>query len=277
MSRQSPDGPASDETIRRPAVAGRFYPGQARALADLVDTLLDAVPLPDATTLASAYVVPHAGYPYSGPTAAAVYARLRRHADRIARVVLIGPAHYVPLDGCAATGAGRWSTPLGAATIDREAVDRLAGSRWVAVDDRPHEPEHSLEVQVPFLQRALPESVPLVPVLVGASGVEDVAAVLADLPPGPGTVLLCSTDLSHYLDLPTARERDARTAAAVLDLAPERIGTRDACGVFALRGLLGWARVAGLTPRLLHQCTSAEATGDASRVVGYAAFEFTAR
>jgi AmmeMemoRadiSam system protein B len=151
----------------------------------------------------------------------------------------------------------------------------LAQDGHVAVDDGPHVPEHSLEVQLPFLQRALPRSVPILPVAVGSCSVDDVVITLAAAV-APGTVVLCSTDLSHYLELPAADQQDARTARAVLDLAAERIGLRDACGVFALRGLVAWARHAGLHPDLLHRCTSADSTGDRSRVVGYAAFAFGA-
>jgi MEMO1 family protein len=258
---------------RAPAVAGRFYPGLAGELAALVDTLLAAVPLPAGEPLADAYVVPHAGYPYSGPTAAQVYARLRGHAAEIRRVVLVGPAHYVPVAGCAATSRAAWATPLGEVPVDQPAVGVLAERGQATVDDLPHEPEHSLEVQLPFLQRALPAGVPIVPLLVGEFGEDDLTVILATCAE-PGTLVLCSTDLSHYLAEAAARRQDDRTARAVLDLAPGRIGRRDACGVYALRGLVAWARVQRLHPRLLHICTSADATGDPSRVVGYGAFAF---
>jgi MEMO1 family protein len=257
-------------------VAGRFYPADAHTLAGLVDEFLDDVEVPGDEPLAGAYVVPHAGYSYSGPTAARVYARLRLHADRVRRVILIGPAHHVPLRGCAAPSAVGWVTALGEVRIDQDAVRPLAHDGHVAVDDGPHGPEHSLEVQLPFLQRVLPASVPVLPVVVGSCSVDDVVVTLAAAV-DPGTVVLCSTDLSHYQDLPAADRQDARTAQAVLDLAAERIGLRDACGVFALRGLVAWARHAGLRADLLYRCTSADATGDASRVVGYAAFAFTQR
>jgi AmmeMemoRadiSam system protein B len=260
--------------VRPPAAAGRFYPAEAHPLATVVDALLDDVHPPAGAPLADAYVVPHAGYRYSGRTAAHVYARLRHHADRIRRVILVGPSHHVPLQGCAAPSVAAWVTALGEARIDREAIRLLARDGHVVVDDGPHAPEHSLEVQVPFLQRSLPPTVPIVPIAVGTCPVDDVVATLAAAGK-PGTVVLCSTDLSHYLDLVAAEQRDARTVRAVLDLAADRIGRWDACGVHALRGLVGWARQAGLRAELLGRCTSAEATGDASRVVGYAAFAFT--
>ncbi|HEU5107532.1 MAG TPA: AmmeMemoRadiSam system protein B [Micromonosporaceae bacterium] len=266
-------------TVRAPAVAGRFYPAGSRDLAGVVDSLLDVAPAADGGAAPAAYVVPHAGYRFSGPTAARAYARLRRYAEPVRRVVLVGPAHYAtqagaPLAGCAAPEADRWATPLGEVPLDTEAARALAAAGLVTLDDRPHAPEHSLEVQVPFLQRVLAPGVPLLPVAVGRTSAEDVAALLAAAVDGPGTVVLCSTDLSHYLDRETAEARDARTVRAVLDLADDRIGGRDACGAYPLRGLVAWARAAGLRAELLHRCTSADTAGDPARVVGYAAFAF---
>jgi AmmeMemoRadiSam system protein B len=259
---------------RPPAVAGHFYPGEPDTLAAGIDRMLDAVPVPDDDLLARAYVVPHAGHRYSGPTAAHVYARLRRHARAVSRVVIVGPAHRVPVTGCVVSGAPRWRTPLGEVAID-PGVTGLVTEGHLIVDDRPHGPEHSIEVQVPFLQRAL-GPVPLLPIVVGASTVDDVVAMIASavgLAPA-GTVVLCSTDLSHYLPDFQARRQDERTLGAVLGLAPEQIGPPDACGMFALRGLVGWARHDGLRPRLLDYATSADTAGDTTRVVGYAALAF---
>jgi AmmeMemoRadiSam system protein B len=258
--------------IRPSAVAGRFYPRDPAGLGRLVGTLLSGVDVPADDEPAAAYVVPHAGYRYSGPTAAHVYARLRRHADRVSRVVLVGPAHYVAVSGCAVPTTSEWATPLGTVPVSVELAGSLVTAGLVVADDRPHAPEHSLEVQVPFLQTVLPSGVPLLPVLVGQSTVDAVAAVLAASVESPGTVVLCSTDLSHYLDDASAREQDARTAQAILDLAPDRIGPRDACGRYALRGMLAWAGQRGLRPRLLDLSTSADTAGDATRVVGYPAF-----
>jgi MEMO1 family protein len=279
MTRPShrPFGPSgAGHPTRPPAVAGRFYPADPEALAGLVDAFLDAVSVPAGDELATGYVVPHAGYRYSGATAARVYSRLRRHADRIRRVVLIGPAHHVPLAGCAAPSVAGWVTSLGEVPIDLDGVRALSHDGHVAVDDGPHGPEHSLEVQLPFLQRALPAGVPVLPIVVGRSSVDDIVITLAAVDE-PGTVFLCSTDLSHYLRQDAAEVQDTRTAQAVLDLAAERIGLRDACGVFALRGIVAWARHGRLESRLLHRCTSADTVGDPARVVGYAAFSFGTR
>lgn len=263
------------ETTRPPAVAGHFYPAQPNVLAELVDGLVGAVEVPDDESLAPAYVVPHAGYRYSGPTAAFVYARLRRHATKVNRVVLLGPAHRVPLKGCAVPVALRWRTPLGDLPIDAAAAG-LAADGHAAAADEPHAQEHSLEVQLPFLQRVLEPGVPVLPVLVGSSTVDDLVITIEAAAAAPGTVVLCSTDLSHYLPRDAAHQQDERTVHAVLDLAAERIGVRDACGVFALRGLIGWARHRSFAPQLLHLSTSADTAGDPQRVVGYSAFAFAA-
>jgi len=256
--------------VRSPAVAGRFYPRDPVRLAATVDQLLDAAGAPDGEPLAAGYLVPHAGYQFSGPTAAQAYARLRRHAGQVRQVVLIGPAHFVPVAGCVAPASPAWATPLGELPVLDPAP--LAGA-GLTVADAPHVPEHSLEVQLPFLQRALGRAVPVLPVVVGTASPPAVAGWLAAAA-GPGSVVLCSTDLSHYLDQPAAAARDARTAAAIEALDPDRIGPRDACGQHALRGLLSWARAGGLRPELLDLRTSADAAGDPTRVVGYAAFAF---
>jgi MEMO1 family protein len=249
-----------------------FYPADPAALASTIDRLLDTVDVPPDDPLAPAYVVPHAGYRFSGATAAQVYARLRRHADRVERVVLVGPAHRVPLKGCAVPTTDRWLTPLGAVAIDPLTRSLVADGHATA-DDIAHGPEHSLEVQVPFLQRTVP-GVSIVPVVVGLSAADDIGETIAALAGEPGTVVLCSTDLSHYLPDEQARAQDERTARAVEALAPDRIGVRDACGVFALRGMVAWARRGDLRPRRLALTTSADSGGDAARVVGYPAFAF---
>jgi MEMO1 family protein len=231
--------------VRAPAVAGAFYPADPRVLSATVDGLLDAVDVPAGDRLAHAYVVPHAGYRFSGPIAAQVYARLRKHAARISRIVLIGPAHRVPLSGAAVPVDDRWRTPLGVVALG--SGDALVSCGLAAATDAPHAPEHSLEVQLPFLQRIFSGGFPeLVPVCIGQTPPDAVKAVIEA---AGDAVVLCSTDLSHYLTEAQAREQDARTAQAIVDLAPERIGPRDACGSYALRGLLGFAKDRGLTAR----------------------------
>jgi AmmeMemoRadiSam system protein B len=250
-------------------VAGSFYPADPDELRRSVHTLLDAVPRE--ADDAFAYVVPHAGYRWSGPTAAHVYARLAgREVDR---VVILGPAHRVSLRGAAVPTLGRWSTPLGEVEIDIEGARGLVAGGLAVADDRPHAPEHSLEVQLPFLQVLGISRV--LPVCVGVAGAQAVAALLSVVAV-PGSLVLCSTDLSHYLERDEARRADEATADAIVRLEPGRIGERDACGRYALRGLLEWARSLRPTVRLLHLATSADEGGPADRVVGYAAASLTA-
>ncbi|MFG2038667.1 AmmeMemoRadiSam system protein B [Dactylosporangium sp. NPDC048998] len=259
--------------MRPPAVAGSFYPADPTELRGTVESLLGTVqrePERDVDQ-AFAYVVPHAGYRWSGPTAAHVYARLAgRDVDR---VVLLGPSHRVPLRGIAVPAEGRWSTPLGPVDVDAEGARDLVAGGLAVADDEPHSLEHSLEVQLPFLQVLGFSRV--LPVCVGFAEVDAVAALLSVVAV-PGSLVLCSTDLSHYLTWEQARRADAATADAIVRLEPERIGEGDACGRYALRGLLAWARDLRPTVRLLHLATSADEGGPPERVVGYAAVSLAA-
>ena len=262
--------------IRQPAVAGSFYPSDPARLAGAVDALLTAArPRAAAAGLGRprAIVVPHAAYQYSGPVAALGYATLRD--ARPTRIVLVGPAHYVRLTGCAVPRATAWRTPLGLVPIDPVARDLAVRAAGVRADDQPHAPEHSLEVQLPFLQRSLAgmPALRVLPVVAHAAAAA-VADLLDAVAGDSGTLVLASTDLSHHLPDPAAREHDARTADAVLALRPDRIADGAACGAHALRGLLTWARRHDLTPHPLALATSADAGGDPGRVVGYGAFAF---
>ena len=258
--------------IRPPAVAGRFYPADATVLADLVDRLLADVTAGRQPARPRAAVAPHAGYQYSGSVAATTYAHLARWRDDITRVVLLGPAHFVPLEGMAVPEADAFGTPLGPVDVDAEARTAVAGMPGVVVDDDPHQGEHSLETQLPFLQRAVGPAVRVLPVAVGRTAPADVAALLASLLRADSTVAVVSTDLSHYLDLPTAQQRDARTAAAIVARDAAAIRPEDACGHGALRGLLHHAGERGMGVELLRLGTSADGGGGSGRVVGYGAF-----
>ena len=261
--------------VRPPAVAGSFYPGDAGELTAVVDRLLERARLRASGGALGpppvALVVPHAGYVYSGSVAASAYDLLRDRPVR--RVAVLGPAHYVRLAGVAVPSVAAFTTPIGEVPVEVHTCAALAdGQECVIIDDRPHRPEHSIEVQLPFLQRVLVPGWSCVPLVVGATAPEQVADVLDALCVDGDVLPVVSTDLSHYLDLPTAQRRDRRTAQAVVDRDAAAIGPYDACGAFPLRGLLHWARRHELGVRLLHQGTSADAGGDARRVVGYAAF-----
>lgn len=257
--------------IRAPVAAGRFYPAAPEELARTVDALLGG---PCNTVLQGkpgalgALVAPHAGYAYSGSVAASAF----RLAPRQARIVLLGPSHFVPLDGLAVSSAEAWATPLGEVPVDTElrSASLDAGAK---VYDEPHARDHALEVELPFLQRASTDGLTVLPVAVGRCPPGDVAAVIAAL----DALVVVSTDLSHYLDAATARRVDRGTAEAVLARDPNGIRDDAACGVFALRGLVEHGRRSGLDVELLDLRTSADTGGGDQRVVGYGAFALRAQ
>lgn len=219
-----------------------------------------------------ALIAPHAGYVYSGRVAGLAYARLEPFAATIRRVVLLGPAHRVALRGLALPEADRFSTPLGEVTIDHDAVRLLAGLKQVSVSGAVHAEEHSLEVQLPFLQSVLRDFT-FVPLAVGDASVEEVAEVLDVLWGGPETLIVISSDLSHYLPYETARKKDHDTVDKILR--GELLDSfEQACGALPIDGLVQAARRHGLRPRLVSQCNSGDTAGDRQRVVGYAAIEF---
>ncbi len=260
------------EQVRAAAVAGTFYPADPQRLAHDVDAYVGpASPAPAPKAL----IGPHAGYVYSGPIAGQGYARLGRARGQVNRVVLVGPAHFVALTGLAVSAADRWVTPLGAVDIDDAARRAVLEMPGVVLADEPHAREHSLEVHVPFLQRVL-GSFRLLPIVVGRASPEDVAAVLDTVWGGPETLVVVSTDLSHYHDDETARMLDRRTAAAVVAGRVDDIGADAACGALPVRGLLVAGRRHGLRTELVDLGTSADTGGPGDRVVGYGSFALTA-
>ncbi len=281
---------ASQIRVRPAAVAGLFYPDDPVALRSTVVSLLAAQPRAAAGTPArrppKAVIAPHAGYSYSGPIAASAFAALAAGAARAAdaagdaaapevrRVVLLGPSHHVPLRGLGLPGAERFATPLGMVPLDLEAaaaVDRLP---QVAVRPDAHEAEHSLEVELPFLQVVL-GPFELLPLVVGQAGAEEVAEVLQLVWGGDDTVLVISSDLSHYLPAAAAERVDRETAAQIVALGGP-LTSRQACGAVPINGLLTAARRQGLVPRQLDLRHSGDTSGDRSRVVGYGAWAFDA-
>lgn len=261
--------------VRPAAVAGAFYPGQGEALSSAVQTLLAAVP-PDTNpqqVAPKALVVPHAGYLYSGATAALAYARLLPWRKTIRRVVLLGPVHRVPVRGLALPGASAFATPLGAVPVDAVAVGLLSDLPQVVTSPAAHAQEHSLEVQLPFLQRVL-DDFTLLPLAVGDATPAEVAQVLERLWGGPETLIVISSDLSHFLPYRKAQAVDRATVEAILALAGP-VTHAQACGGTPVNGLLLAARHHALQPRLLGLCNSGDTAGDKERVVGYAALSFT--
>jgi hypothetical protein len=261
-------------SVRPAAVADMFYPGEAPILErEVLDLLEEARGRPEASgALPKALIVPHAGYVYSGPVAATAYARLKAGRGVISRVVLLGPVHRVPVRGLALPGADAFATPLGRVPLDLEAVAAIRGLPQVVVSAQAHALEHSLEVQLPFLQSVLGEF-RLVPLAVGDASAQQVAQVLDILWGGEETLIVVSSDLSHYLPYNLAKEVDAGTTRRILDLCVD-IRHDEACGGTPVNGLLLAARRHGLSPELLDLRNSGDTAGDRSRVVGYAAFAF---
>jgi AmmeMemoRadiSam system protein B len=259
--------------VRPAAVAGTFYTADPVELRRSVEAMLEAAPASEGPVVPKALIAPHAGHVYSGPVAATAYRAAAGHGDRISRVVLFGPAHRHPVRGIAVPRADAFDTPLGAVPVDgagREALTSLTG---VEVSDAPHTLEHSLEVHLPFLQVAFGD-VSLVPALVGAAHPADVAAAFDAVWGGEETLVVASSDLSHYYDAATARRLDRRTADVIVAGAIDELGPEDACGAGPVRGLLLAAERRGLRCSLLDLRTSADTAGPADRVVGYGAFSF---
>ncbi len=257
-------------SVRRPAVAGSFYPADPGTLAENLKLLLpEAAPVSQGAP--KMLIAPHAGYVYSGPVAASAYALLRPQTERIRRVVLLGPAHRVALRALAVPSVDRFRTPLGDIPLDRAAIDSLADLPQVQVSDAAHAQEHSLEVHLPFLQTLLPEF-SLVPLVVGHVPPAAVAQVLESLWGGPETLIIISTDLSHYHDYNTARRLDRETCTAIEQFRYEDIGPEQACGCMPMAGALHVARQRGMQIQRLDVRNSGDTAGSRDRVVGYAAF-----
>jgi AmmeMemoRadiSam system protein B len=258
--------------VRPAAVAGSFYPGEPSSLAtEVASYLADAQPAA-AVRAPKAIIAPHAGYIYSGPIAASVYARLRPLRGRVKRVVLAGPAHRVWVDGIAVPSVGAFDSPLGPVRLDAAAIEKLRALPFVEVSDRAHALEHSLEVHLPFLQSVLGDF-ELVPIVVGDASPEQMAQVLDLLWGGDETLIVVSSDMSHYLPYDAARRRDRDTAEAILHL-EARLIPEEACGCAPINGLLRTARKRGLVPEQIDLRNSGDTAGDRSRVVGYGAFAF---
>ncbi len=261
------------DAIRPAAVAGYFYPSAPAELRHQIRDLFAQVRTAPPARQPKVLIAPHAGYIYSGPVAATAYHALHPWADRIRRVILLGPSHRVALRGLALPDANAFATPLGIVPLDKEFCTRLLRLPQVHTFDACHEGEHSLEVQLPFLQSVLHEF-KLVPLVVGLASPQDVADVLEFAWGGAETLIVISSDLSHYLPHEQARSRDAETLQHIVST-NNHISVHDACGCSPIRGLLLLAHELGLKGELLDYRNSGDTAGDKSRVVGYAAVSFT--
>ncbi len=257
--------------VRPAAVAGTFYPAQPGALRAALDTAFgDARVPPAGAPVPKALVAPHAGYVYSGAVAASAYATLAPARAKVTRVVLLGPNHRAPLDGVAASSADAFATPLGLVPVDVDARARALALPSARVDDTVHALEHGLEVHLPFLQTVLGD-IQVLPLIVGQCDTADVVALLDELWDGRETVVIVSTDLSHYHRYDDAVALDRRTIAAIVALRSHGIGDRDACGAYPLRGFLESAAARGMQAEVLDVRNSGDTAGDRERVVGYGA------
>lgn len=256
-------------SIRPPAVAGTFYPGNRTELSAMVTDLLSSCRTDQAAP--KAIIAPHAGYLFSGPIAASAYARVANGKNTITRVLLMGPSHRIPLRGIAMSSATSFATPLGPVPVDMDATAAIRNLPQVRLSDAAHRREHSLEVHLPFLQMSLGEF-KLVPLVVGESTAQEVAEVLIILWGGPETLIVVSSDLSHYHDYVTAQELDRSTSAAITALDPLDIDHEQACGHNPIRGLLMAARHYGMRAEMVDLRNSGDTSGPRDRVVGYGAY-----
>lgn len=264
--------------VKNPAVAGMFYPESQVQLAQLVSQLLadnqhlrpESGVHPEVRP--KAVIVPHAGLVYSGAIAALAYNRLRAYTDSIKRVVMMGPSHHVPLSSIASLSAEQWRTPLGDVQLDTKYTKELEDTGLVIQNDTAHTQEHCLEVQLPFLQNIGLDSA-VVPLVVGHVDARQVAAVVEYVMDSADTLLVISSDLSHFHPYDEARSIDADTSYHIERLNPD-IKPDQACGCFAMNGLLLSAKQLGLTVEKLGICNSGDTAGDKNRVVGYAAYAF---
>jgi hypothetical protein len=259
--------------IREPAVAGMFYPDDPATLRRMIDDFLSEATTNNAPP-PKAIIAPHAGYIYSGPVAASAYARLRTIRHKITRVVLLGPSHRVAFAGLAASSATFFRTPLGDIPLDTSVIDTLDDLPQLHLLDQAHLQEHSLEVHLPFLQMSL-DHFQLIPLVVGDATAEEVAEVLERLWGGEETLIVISSDLSHYHDYATAQHLDSKTATAIEEFKAEGISSDGACGRNPVKGLLLLARRKGMRVETLDLRNSGDTAGPRDQVVGYGAWAFS--
>lgn len=258
-------------TVRSPAVAGLFYPGDSQQLSENIEQLLSAAQ--PHKSIPKALIVPHAGYIYSGAIAASAYATLCSFSEHIRRVILLGPAHRVAVRGLALPNVDAFTSPLGRMMIDTAAITDIIHLPQVTVSPQAHALEHSLEVQLPFLQSTLTDF-SILPLVVGMASAEEIAEVLDCLWGSEETLIVVSSDLSHYLPYAIAQREDSKTVSSILKL-NHSVDHEHACGATPINGLILTACKHHLTPHLLDLRNSGDTAGPREQVVGYGAFAFT--
>ncbi|MCX7097569.1 MAG: AmmeMemoRadiSam system protein B [Methylococcales bacterium] len=254
---------------RLPAVAGTFYPANPQQLHQMLDQFLNDAEA--SGKVPKAIIAPHAGYIYSGPIAASAYVRLQKAHDLITRVVIIGPSHRVAFKGLAVSKAQAFITPLGFIPVDQDAIADIAQLPFVAYLEQAHGEEHSLEVQLPFLQEML-DDFKIVPIVVGEATADQVSLVIDKLWGGDETLIVISSDLSHYHSYAEAKKLDKATSSAIEHLQYEQLSFDSACGRVPVSGLIKLARDKALTIKTIDLRNSGDTAGDKSKVVGYGAY-----
>ncbi len=254
--------------IRKPAVAGYFYPSDSDRLKRKVEEFTEKVIEPQGKV--KGLIVPHAGYEYSGRTAGRVYALVK--GKPIKRVLLIGPSHFVDFKGYSFGSFEAFETPLGKVFVDKESIEKYAGGKRELLWDEPHLWEHSLEVQLPFLQLALGDFL-LIPVIYGRAKAEDIRALIEHFCDGE-CLFVISSDLSHYYDDQTARKLDSYCHTWILDGDEDKGKLCEACGKRGIEGALDYAKRKNLRAVLVDYHTSADSSRDKTRVVGYGGYAF---
>lgn len=262
------------ENIRLPAVAGLFYPADPEILIDTIEQDLKQTTSSSVTSSPKVLIVPHAGYIYSGPIAASAFALLKQSQHLIKRVVIIGPSHRVGFKGVAISSADYFDLPLGRIPIDKVAQAKLLDIVGVHIIDDAHAAEHSLEVQLPFLQYIL-DDFSIVPIVAGDASPELIAEVIKTLWGGPETLFVISSDLSHYHDYQTAQRLDQITSQAILDLDVNTIDSQHACGCVGIKGLLTFVQNHPMKAAIVDLRNSGDTAGSKDSVVGYGAYSFT--
>ncbi len=256
-------------SVRKPAVSGSFYPAYAQDLTRQLDSLMYEVAEPTGAA-PKMLIVPHAGYDYSGHVAAAAYRCLRHHHDQYKRVVIMGPSHCVALSGIAAPSATRFDTPLGAVEVATQCIAGIESLPFMKICEDTHRLEHSLEVQLPFLQSVL-DDFEVVPLVVGETTALQIKQILDALWGGDETLIIVSTDLSHFLFDSDAKRVDQSTTAKIKAM-ESNVNGKEACGHYPLNGALAFAKAKGLMVEHLCSGNSSEKSGDRDQVVGYASF-----
>ena len=262
------------KNIRPPAVAGTFYPENPDTLRDVIEqNIAQTAPL-SRTEIPKVLIVPHAGYIYSGPIAGSAYTLLVPYRQLINRVVIIGPSHRVGFHGVALSNADNFKTPLGLIPIDKKSQAKLAEIAGVHIMDKAHEAEHSVEVQLPFLQYML-DTFSIVPIVAGDASPQLIAKIIKTLWAGPETLILISSDLSHFHNYLTAQQLDRATSQAILTMDINAIDSQHACGCVGIRGLLTFTQQHPMETSILDVRNSGDTAGSKDSVVGYGAYLFS--